>query len=398
MDEPGLPPGDRAARSIGSGNSPALPSLSAFSTPLHDRPLGSQRDAANLEFSSGLSFSPVPTSSLGNIGLALDASSSSSGSVGKQTADSSFTSTGSAVIPSQVPSMLGGTSMAVGGISSGVSSSLPPLGTNTRGLTPADAFTQASGGLPSAGPSMSGPPLVPAAEFSGSALPASSSRATQIPPAAVSVPQGHVPLIAVGGNSGNPGGGINPLPGMSSMPSMAPSAAISSVTPQSMASVSAYQVPHSLATPLPYGSNAPETVQADPGASNPLPGIPALPVGQVRAAPLHHWFYCKTGHPWTPFSRSDSARLETAFQGGSGSAEGTITDALIPTDGGRYDVDLSSRLRHAVYWTEEPSEVRRCTWFHKDEKTGLFSPYSEELSSRLEVGGMQLFCILCSMD
>ena len=32
---------------------------------------------------------------------------------------------------------------------------------------------------------------------------------------------------------------------------------------------------------------------------------------------------------------------------------------IVQTDGGRYDIDISNRLRTAVYWEEPPSPVRR---------------------------------------
>ncbi|NXQ45514.1 DDHD2 Phospholipase, partial [Catharus fuscescens] len=58
-------------------------------------------------------------------------------------------------------------------------------------------------------------------------------------------------------------------------------------------------------------------------------------------------------------------------------------DVVVPTSGGRYDVHLRARRRVAVYWEEEVSEVRRCTWFYKD-KDNKFIPYSESFSEELE--------------
>lgn len=58
---------------------------------------------------------------------------------------------------------------------------------------------------------------------------------------------------------------------------------------------------------------------------------------------------------------------------------------IIRTDGGRYDVQLYDRMRTAVYWEEEPTEVRRCTWFYKGDTDSRFIPYSEEFSDKLEV-------------
>lgn len=55
------------------------------------------------------------------------------------------------------------------------------------------------------------------------------------------------------------------------------------------------------------------------------------------------------------------------------------------TDGGRYDVQLYDRMRTAVYWEEEATEVRRCSWFYKGDSDSRFIPYSEEFSDKLEV-------------
>lgn len=60
-------------------------------------------------------------------------------------------------------------------------------------------------------------------------------------------------------------------------------------------------------------------------------------------------------------------------------------NVIIRTDGGRYDVQLYDRMRTAVYWEEEPTEVRRCTWFYKGDTDSRFIPYSEEFSDKLEV-------------
>ncbi|KFR15567.1 Phospholipase DDHD2, partial [Opisthocomus hoazin] len=59
-------------------------------------------------------------------------------------------------------------------------------------------------------------------------------------------------------------------------------------------------------------------------------------------------------------------------------------DLVVPTSGGRYDVHLKKRQRVAVYWEEEVSEVRRCTWFYKGDKDNKYIPYSEAFSEELE--------------
>uniref|UniRef100_G1KIW1 SEC23-DDH2 WWE domain-containing protein n=1 Tax=Anolis carolinensis TaxID=28377 RepID=G1KIW1_ANOCA len=78
-----------------------------------------------------------------------------------------------------------------------------------------------------------------------------------------------------------------------------------------------------------------------------------------------HWFYCK--------------KLEIAHQSCKHSQ-----DLIVPTEGGRYDVHLTKRLRCAVYWEEAESEVRHCTWFYKGEKDNRYIPYPESFSEELE--------------
>lgn len=71
---------------------------------------------------------------------------------------------------------------------------------------------------------------------------------------------------------------------------------------------------------------------------------------------------------------------------------------LIPTDGGRYDVDLYHRQRRAIYWEEPVSEVRRCSWFYKGEGERWYLPYDEMQANKLEVCHSQVYvnlvCIL----
>uniref|UniRef100_A0A493TTB7 WWE domain-containing protein n=1 Tax=Anas platyrhynchos platyrhynchos TaxID=8840 RepID=A0A493TTB7_ANAPP len=91
-----------------------------------------------------------------------------------------------------------------------------------------------------------------------------------------------------------------------------------------------------------------------------------------------HWFYCKEVEDkqvWMPFSILDSAKLEEVYNSGN---------VVLSTDGGRYDVYLYDRMRKAVYWDEEPSEVRRCMWFYKGDKDSRFIPYTEDFSDKLE--------------
>jgi hypothetical protein len=58
---------------------------------------------------------------------------------------------------------------------------------------------------------------------------------------------------------------------------------------------------------------------------------------------------------------------------------------LVSTDGGRYDVNLSERLRYAVFWEEEPKVIQRCSWFYKREGDNRYVPYEEKFALRLEV-------------
>ncbi|KFM00393.1 Phospholipase DDHD2, partial [Aptenodytes forsteri] len=99
-------------------------------------------------------------------------------------------------------------------------------------------------------------------------------------------------------------------------------------------------------------------------------------------AVVPHWFYCKvtdSRERWIPFSTQDSERLEEAPGQGRDKE-----DLVVPTSGGRYDVHLKKRQRVAVYWEEEVSEVRRCTWFYKGDKDNKYIPYSETFSEELE--------------
>lgn len=57
----------------------------------------------------------------------------------------------------------------------------------------------------------------------------------------------------------------------------------------------------------------------------------------------------------------------------------------MPTDGGRYDVSITERRRSSVYWSEPDCEVRRCSWFSRDDSNMKYIPYSEIMSEELEV-------------
>ncbi|NXD08426.1 S23IP protein, partial [Nothocercus nigrocapillus] len=138
-----------------------------------------------------------------------------------------------------------------------------------------------------------------------------------------------------------------------------------------------------------------QACQAPPGPLTQFPPSqvprPAGPVVQVPPVLLQnqyepvqpHWFYCKEVEDkqiWLPFSLLDSAKLEEVYN----SVQPDPESVVLSTDGGRYDVFLYDRTRKAVYWEEEPSEVRRCMWFYKGDKDSRFVPYTEDFSDKLE--------------
>ncbi|XP_029305414.1 SEC23-interacting protein isoform X2 [Cottoperca gobio] len=115
--------------------------------------------------------------------------------------------------------------------------------------------------------------------------------------------------------------------------------------------------------------------------------VPAGPMMQynynVYEPVQPHWFYCKqveSKSVWLPFSIIDSLQLEETYN----SVQPDPENVIIRTDGGRYDVQLYDRMRSSVYWEEEPTEVRRCSWFYKGDTDSRFIPYSEEFSDKLE--------------
>ncbi|XP_064287544.1 SEC23-interacting protein [Passer domesticus] len=153
-----------------------------------------------------------------------------------------------------------------------------------------------------------------------------------------------------------------------------PPATASPVPPVQM-----YQTP-----PGPLTQFPPSQSQLQPARpAGPL--VPAPPVLlQNQYEPVQpHWFYCKEVEDkqiWMPFSILDSARLEEVYN----SVQPDPESVVLSTDGGRYDVFLYERVRKAVYWDEEPSEVRRCLWFYKGDKDSRFIPYTEDFSDKLE--------------
>ncbi|KAK3727045.1 hypothetical protein QZH41_012545 [Actinostola sp. cb2023] len=80
-----------------------------------------------------------------------------------------------------------------------------------------------------------------------------------------------------------------------------------------------------------------------------------------------------------PFSNIDTENLEHANR-----VPSSGEDRIVPTNGGRYDVNLEKRARGAVYWEEPITVVRRCTWFYRGEGGTKLIPYDEELADKLE--------------
>lgn len=95
----------------------------------------------------------------------------------------------------------------------------------------------------------------------------------------------------------------------------------------------------------------------------------------------YHWFYQTQEDPtkaqWTPFSMKDSMALDEAFNSPN------QTDVLVPTDGRRFDVNVTERKRVSIYWKGQPNSVRRCSWFYKA-LDSRFVPYEEEIAEKLE--------------
>ncbi|XP_005097689.1 phospholipase DDHD2 isoform X2 [Aplysia californica] len=141
----------------------------------------------------------------------------------------------------------------------------------------------------------------------------------------------------------------------------------------------------------------PPTAQGPPpptAAVPPMSGAgPSPAVGQDASAytgglyytPVrHHWCFRQDQgevEVWRPFSVIDSSRLEMAFSTG---LQENPSNTMVLTNGGRYDVNVGSRVRTPVYWTEEPKAVKRCSWFYKREGDNRYIPYEEEFSTRLE--------------
>ena len=82
---------------------------------------------------------------------------------------------------------------------------------------------------------------------------------------------------------------------------------------------------------------------------------------------------------WKPFSMIDSVSIDDTF------VENPNHNEPVPTEGGRYDVCIKDRTKSAVFWKEdEPTPIRRCSWFFQSHSEGRWVPYSEHLSQQFE--------------
>uniref|UniRef100_A0A8C4U5L0 SEC23-interacting protein n=1 Tax=Falco tinnunculus TaxID=100819 RepID=A0A8C4U5L0_FALTI len=149
--------------------------------------------------------------------------------------------------------------------------------------------------------------------------------------------------------------------------------------PSSVPPVQMYQTPPGSLTQFPQ----PQSQVRAPRPAGPLVQAPPVLLQNQYEPVQPHWFYCKEVEDkpiWMPFSILDSAKLEEVYN----SVQPDPESVVLSTDGGRYDVYLYDRIRKAVYWEEEPSEVRRCMWFYKGDKDSRFVPYTEDFSDKLE--------------
>ncbi|KAK9400814.1 SEC23-interacting protein [Crotalus adamanteus] len=133
------------------------------------------------------------------------------------------------------------------------------------------------------------------------------------------------------------------------------------------------------AGPMPLSALSPQTSMS----AGPLVKAPPVLLQNQYEPVQPHWFYCKeveNKELWMPFSDLDSTALEKVYN----SVQPDPESVILSTDGGRYDVYLYDRVRKAVYWEEQQSDVRRCTWFYKGDKDSRFIPYTEDFSEKLE--------------
>lgn len=103
---------------------------------------------------------------------------------------------------------------------------------------------------------------------------------------------------------------------------------------------------------------------------------------------------------WLPFSQKDSDAIEHAFISSKILTDivlptfysiayffldDSCNESIIPTDGSRFDVYLNQRIRKPVYWSDQTTSVRRCSWFLRSQSGSKFIPYEESVAILLEV-------------
>lgn len=110
---------------------------------------------------------------------------------------------------------------------------------------------------------------------------------------------------------------------------------------------------------------------------------PAAADKKMQYRPVyHHWFYSvevENKILWHPFSMHDSLNLEEIHNSNE-----ITPETRVPTDGGRYDVEILKRQRSPVYWPGTPTEVKRSSWFYKGSSGSKYIPYDESIAARLE--------------
>ncbi|XP_045607701.2 SEC23-interacting protein isoform X2 [Procambarus clarkii] len=267
----------------------------------------------------------------------------------------------------------------------------PPSATSSFGPPP--SATSSFDPPPSATSSFGPPPSVitAAATFPNGTLLQGSSTADRVgalsnpatrqfgPPAVGHIPLGPPPVAprTVSPSLGPPPVGLTPADlGLGAKHKKASSLAtgLSSISLERKLSEAALE--QSTSGP-PRTSFTPDHSSVIPPSFENMAGNPAMS-GSVYHPVIHHWFYAVgRKQVWRPFSFSDSFNLEEAYL--QESAE------LVPTEGGRYDVSVKERTRKAVYWEQdEPSHIRRCSWFKKSPLDAQPLPYDEEVAEQLE--------------
>lgn len=72
-------------------------------------------------------------------------------------------------------------------------------------------------------------------------------------------------------------------------------------------------------------------------------------------------------------------------------------ESVIATDGSRFDVYLNQRIRKPVYWSDNTTDVRRCSWFLRNSNGSNFIPYSENIATLLEVIDISALSLIINM-